>query len=223
MSAGTLAALGLALSVQAHPAMGAAGAAGAAGASVVSPAAAGRVGRGRGVGGGRVWGGRGGGGRGGWGGRGGCCWGPRWGGWGWGLGVGFGWGWPAPWPVAVPYAAPVAPVPAAQGPRSFIVYFDWDRADLTPGARQIISQAAQAARQGGAHVQVNGYADLSGSSRYNDMLSARRANAVAAELARDGVGQDAIRVQSFGKSHPAVQTPDGLREPHNRDVEIELN
>jgi outer membrane protein OmpA-like peptidoglycan-associated protein len=168
-----------------------------------------------------------------WGWRGGCCWrggwrggwGPGWG-WGWGFGAGlFGWGWPAPYPVAVPYAVPTPPPPppAQAAPRSFMVYFDWDRADLTPTARQVISQAAAAAAQApGTRLEVNGFTDLSGAAQYNATLSARRAAAVAAELARDGVDRDAIAVQSFGKTHPAVPTPDGVREPHNRDVEIDL-
>jgi hypothetical protein len=224
MSAGSLTALGLALAVQAHPAGVAARQAAVAPFTAAAPIVPVRW-----VGGGRVWAGHGWGWHGGWGWRGGwgwhggCCWGPGWGGWGWGLGVGFGWGWPAPWPVAVPYAPPAPQPPAAAAPRSFIVYFDWDRADLTQAARQIISQAAQQAQQSGAHVQVTGHTDLSGSSQYNQMLAARRANAVAAELARDGVRQDAIGVESFGKTRPAVPTQDGLREPHNRDVEIDLN
>jgi outer membrane protein OmpA-like peptidoglycan-associated protein len=179
------------------------------------------VGGGRGYFGGRGWGWRGG-----W--HGGCCWGRGWGpgwGWGWGLGAGFGWGWTVPYVVAAPYPlpAPPPPAPAPAARRSFIVYFEWDRADLTAAARQVISQAAEAAsRSPGTRLQVNGFTDLSGTSQYNAALSARRADAVAAELARDGVNRDAMTVQSFGKSRPAVQTADGLRDPHNRDVEIDL-
>jgi OOP family OmpA-OmpF porin len=121
---------------------------------------------------------------------------------------------PAPAPVAVP-----APAPA----RTYLVFFDWDKSDLTERARQIISEAAQAS----THVQttrieVNGYTDLSGTAKYNMGLSVRRADAVKAELIRDGVSSSEIYTQGFGESHPLVPTANGVREPQNRRVEIIL-
>jgi outer membrane protein OmpA-like peptidoglycan-associated protein len=121
---------------------------------------------------------------------------------------------PAPAPAAVP-----APAPA----RTYLVFFDWDKSDLTARARQIISDAASAS----THVQttrieVNGYTDLSGTAKYNMGLSIRRANAVAAELVRDGVSRSEISIQGFGETHPLVPTAQGVREPQNRRVEIIL-
>ena len=123
---------------------------------------------------------------------------------------------PAPAPAA---AAVPAPAPA----RTYLVFFDWDKSDLTARARQIISEAATAS----THVQttrieVNGYTDLSGTARYNQGLSVRRADAVAAELVRDGVSRSEISIQGFGESHPLVPTAKGVREPQNRRVEIIL-
>lgn len=121
---------------------------------------------------------------------------------------------PAPAPVAVP-----APAPA----RTYLVFFDWDKADLTDRARQIIKEAADAS----THVQttsieVNGYTDLSGTAKYNMGLSVRRADAVKAELIRDGVAAAEIETQGFGETHPLVPTANGVREPQNRRVEIIL-
>jgi outer membrane protein OmpA-like peptidoglycan-associated protein len=119
---------------------------------------------------------------------------------------------PAPAPAAVPAQAPA---------RSYLVFFDWDKATLTDRARQIIKEAAD----NSTHVQytrleVNGYTDTSGTPRYNQGLSVRRAQAVAAELVRDGVPRQAISIQGFGDTHLLVPTGPGVREPQNRRVEI---
>ncbi|HEY3848152.1 MAG TPA: OmpA family protein [Acetobacteraceae bacterium] len=121
---------------------------------------------------------------------------------------------PPPAPAPVPAAATV---PA----RSYLVFFDWDKATLTVRAQQIIKEAAE----NSTHVQytrieVNGYTDTSGTPRYNQALSVRRAQAVAGELVRDGVPQAAIGIRGFGETHLLVPTGPGVREPQNRRVEI---
>ncbi|MEO3471509.1 OmpA family protein [Roseomonas sp. CAU 1739] len=119
----------------------------------------------------------------------------------------------------VPAAAAVAPVPA----RSFLVFFDWNRAELTDRARQIIAEAARArTSQAVTRIEVNGYTDTSGSAQYNQALSVRRANAVAAELVRIGVPHNEIVARGFGETNLLVATPDNTREPQNRRVEIIL-
>jgi outer membrane protein OmpA-like peptidoglycan-associated protein len=120
----------------------------------------------------------------------------------------------------VPVATPAA-VPAQAPARSYLVFFDWDKATLTDRARQIIKEAAD----NSGHVQytrieVNGYTDTSGSPQYNMGLSIRRANAVKAELIKDGVPANAITTQGFGETHLLVPTGQGVREPQNRRVEI---
>ena len=67
---------------------------------------------------------------------------------------------------------------------------------------------------------MNGYTDTSGTPKYNQGLSVRRAQAVQAELVRDGVPQSAISIQGFGDTHLLVPTGAGVREPQNRRVEI---
>jgi outer membrane protein OmpA-like peptidoglycan-associated protein len=132
------------------------------------------------------------------------------------LGVRYAFNQPAPPPPVAPAAAPA---PA----RTFLVFFDWDRADLTERARQIIAEAAtNAQRVGTTRIEVSGHADRSGTPQYNQRLSERRANAVAAELERRGVPRSAMVIQAFGESRPLVPTADGVREPQNRRVEIVL-
>jgi len=125
-------------------------------------------------------------------------------------------------PPPPPPEAP-APVPVAAPSRTYLVFFDWDRADLTGRARQIIAEAAQAStRVATTRIEVSGYTDSSGTARHNQGLSVRRAESVQAELVRDGVPREAISVQGYGESRPLVQTAQGVREPQNRRVEIVL-
>ena len=122
----------------------------------------------------------------------------------------------APPPPPAPIVAP-APAPA----RSYLVFFDWDKYNLTDRARAIIKEAAvNSTKVQYTKIQVNGYTDTSGSAKYNMGLSIRRAESVAAELVRDGVPKAAIAIQGFGQTHLLVPTADGVREPQNRRVEI---
>ena len=122
----------------------------------------------------------------------------------------------APPPAPAPVAAP-APAPA----RSYLVFFDWDKATLTDRARQIVKEAAaNSTKVQYTRIEVNGYTDTSGTPKYNQGLSVRRAQAVAAELVKDGVPRNAISIQGFGETHLLVPTGDGVREPQNRRVEI---
>jgi outer membrane protein OmpA-like peptidoglycan-associated protein len=129
-----------------------------------------------------------------------------------------------PPPVQPQATAPVVPeTPPPSPTRTYLVFFDWDRADLTDRARQIIAEAATASSQvKTTQIEVNGYTDLSGSAAYNKRLSVRRAESVAAELVRDGVSDDEIVMKGFGESHPLVPTAPGVREPQNRRVEVIL-
>jgi outer membrane protein OmpA-like peptidoglycan-associated protein len=129
----------------------------------------------------------------------------------------------APRPVAPAPAAPLVPAATPAPARTYLVFFDFDRADLTERARQIIAEAAQnAGWVQTTRIEVAGHADRAGSPQYNQRLSLRRGEAVAAELARQGIQRAQITVQAFGESRPLVATADGVREPQNRRVEIVL-
>jgi outer membrane protein OmpA-like peptidoglycan-associated protein len=118
-------------------------------------------------------------------------------------------------------AVAAAPAPAPQAARSYLVFIDWDKATLTDRARQIIGEAAAASTKVQyTRIEVNGYTDTSGTVQYNQGLSVRRAQAVAAELVKDGVPKAAIGIQGFGETKLLVPTGPGVREPQNRRVEI---
>ena len=122
-----------------------------------------------------------------------------------------------------PPAASAAPAPAPAAARSYLVFFDWDRADLTDRARAIIADAAGAStKTSTTRLEVSGYADRTGTEGYNQALSRRRAATVAAELVRDGVPTASISISAYGDTRPLVPTAAGVREPQNRRVEIVL-
>jgi outer membrane protein OmpA-like peptidoglycan-associated protein len=119
-----------------------------------------------------------------------------------------------------PAEAAPPPPPATQAP-SFMVFFDWDRSNLSAQALNTIKQAAGAYKtKGSARITATGHTDRSGPESYNMALSLRRANAVKDALVREGVPNTAISVVGKGESQPLVPTADGVREPQNRRVEI---
>ncbi len=118
----------------------------------------------------------------------------------------------------------VAAVERALGPaapQQYLVFFAWDRADISPVALQVIEQVAADYKAGRmVRLHLAGHADRSGPEAYNMRLSERRARAVARELERLGVPQSALDLKWYGETRPRVPTADGVREAQNRRVEI---
>ena len=125
------------------------------------------------------------------------------------------------WKFGQPTAAAAPPPTPPVSPPSFMVFFDWDRSNLSAQALATIKQAADAFKaKGNARITATGHTDTSGPENYNMALSLRRANAVKDALVRQGVPATAIAVVGRGESQPLVPTGDGVREPQNRRVEI---
>jgi outer membrane protein OmpA-like peptidoglycan-associated protein len=129
----------------------------------------------------------------------------------------------APEPKPAEAAAAAEPARPPAFPLTYLVFFEWDRADLTAEAREVVRTAADNARKGGAsRLEATGHADRSGPDGYNMGLSRRRAETVKGELVRLGVPEREIAVFWKGEREPLVPTEDGVREAKNRRVEIVL-
>lgn len=145
---------------------------------------------------------------------------------------------PAALPLEQPKPEPEAPVPplppveaepvqqvCSALNQQFVVYFEWDRSDLTSQAAAVIDQAVANIAAGtgcsAGSVTIVGHTDTSGGNAYNEALSVRRADIVAAALADRGITA-AIDKAGKGESELAKATNDGVREPLNRRSEVTI-
>ncbi len=130
---------------------------------------------------------------------------------------------PAYYPEPPPRAEPPPPQRAEAAPKEFIVYFPFDNDALTEAAKRVVDEAARyASRQPGGRTTIVGYTDAAGSEGYNQALSERRSQVVRETLLADGLREATMDMAWRGKHDLAVQTPDGVKEPQNRRVTIEV-
>lgn len=117
-----------------------------------------------------------------------------------------------------PVADPVGPS------RQFIVFFGFNKYNLTSAALRVISEAVIAAKEtGSATLVITGHTDTVGSPGYNQTLSTRRANAVKSEMVKQGISATNISTTGRGETELLVQTNDNVKEPQNRRATIDLN
>jgi peptidoglycan-associated lipoprotein len=82
-------------------------------------------------------------------------------------------------------------------------YFDFDKADIRPDAREALSQTAQFLRSNPqVRVTIEGHCDERGSTEYNLALGDRRAQATKDFLVSLGVTADRMDTVSYGKERP---------------------
>jgi outer membrane protein OmpA-like peptidoglycan-associated protein len=108
--------------------------------------------------------------------------------------------------------------------QTFVVYFNFNKSDLTADGQKVVDNAAAYYKKTGSlKVAVAGYTDTSGTAAYNMGLSHRRSDTVRAALIKDGVPAAAITTAWYGKTNLAVPTPDGVKEPRNRRATIAVS
>jgi outer membrane protein OmpA-like peptidoglycan-associated protein len=116
---------------------------------------------------------------------------------------------------------PAPPQPPAV--KQFVVFFDFNKASLTPEAQAVISQAVSTVKSNGAaRILITGHTDTVGSDRYNQRLSIRRAEVVKEAMQNGGVEGSAISIEGKSFHDPLVPTGPGVREPQNRRAVIDL-
>ncbi|MEL6481839.1 MAG: OmpA family protein [Pseudomonadota bacterium] len=108
--------------------------------------------------------------------------------------------------------------------QNFIVYFGFDRTNLTARAREVLDEVVAAVDSLGATaLSIVGHADTVGSDGYNQRLSERRARRVAGALVDRGLDRNDMTLAGRGERDLARATADNVREPLNRRVEITLS
>ena len=126
-----------------------------------------------------------------------------------------------PKPMAAP--APPPPPKPMKIPGPFVVYFDFDSAEIDARASGIIKEAAKGfAESGASKVILRGHTDKAGNVKYNEGLSRFRVNEVGNAIMQAGVARGAVTKNHLGESEPQIDTPDGERLASNRRVEIIL-
>ena len=99
--------------------------------------------------------------------------------------------------------------------------FDFDRADLRPDSREMLSRIAGILYTSDDFaITVTGHTDARGDDEYNRRLSERRARAVADYLIEAGLARERFTVEGLGKAHP-LDTGDS-DEAHARNRRVEL-
>ena len=125
-------------------------------------------------------------------------------------------------PERVAAVEPAAPAPAPL-PEAGVVYFEFDKYDLTPVARAALDDIIFDIKDrdlGG--IISAGHTDTAGPPDYNMGLSEKRANTVATELIKAGIPAQIITLEAFGETDLAVPTPDNTPEQANRRVVIDF-
>jgi peptidoglycan-associated lipoprotein len=113
--------------------------------------------------------------------------------------------------VHITVSAPPPPAPRAAEPTLQELfdrgvkdaYFEYDKADIRPDARDALSQTAQFLRSyPQVKVVIEGHCDERGSTEYNLALGDRRAAAAKQFLASLGISADRMETVSYGKERP---------------------
>lgn len=104
-----------------------------------------------------------------------------------------------------------------------MIYFDFDRSDLTDQSRSTLDQKVPILRANpNLMIRIAGHTDERGSDQYNQALGQRRAAAARRYLTAQGIPDSRIEIVSFGESRPAAMGSDEGAWSQNRRAEFEI-
>jgi peptidoglycan-associated lipoprotein len=102
-----------------------------------------------------------------------------------------------------------------------ITYFDFDSAELSAGAREVLDKAVDKFLiNPSRRVVISGHADERGTREYNLALGHLRASAVADYMVAKGIDGLRVKKVSFGKEKPLIKGSNEEAWSKNRRVEI---
>jgi peptidoglycan-associated lipoprotein len=106
---------------------------------------------------------------------------------------------------------------------SIMIHFDFDRSDLRPEAREILSQKANLLRQrSSVNIRIEGHCDEWGTEEYNLALGERRAQSAKSYLVNAGVDAGRISTISYGKERPLDPGHNKVAWQKNRRGEFKI-
>ena len=106
-------------------------------------------------------------------------------------------------------------------PISFTLYFEEGSTVLLKDSKNTLLELfAEVAKRQAVEVQVTGHTDTLGKASDNDRLSEERAQAIKEMLIAQGLKSNFIRAVGRGSRELLIPTPDNVREPRNRRVEV---
>jgi outer membrane protein OmpA-like peptidoglycan-associated protein len=101
------------------------------------------------------------------------------------------------------------------------VLFDVDKATLKPGAREKLARVAGILQaQPGINVSVEGHADSTGATSYNQRLSERRASSVRDYIVSQGIQPGTVATAGYGETRPVATNDTAAGRQQNRRVEL---
>jgi OOP family OmpA-OmpF porin len=119
------------------------------------------------------------------------------------------------------YRTTIAATPA--GARSYLLYFVIDKVTLLPESQASFNTILSDFQgRPSAEVILIGHTDKSGSAKYNEELSQRRANAIRSQLIAGGVSPAKIETAWRGDREPLPETTGKTYDQRNRRVEVKV-
>jgi outer membrane protein OmpA-like peptidoglycan-associated protein len=119
------------------------------------------------------------------------------------------------------FGATLGAIPAR--PASFLLYFVTGTDELTEESKAEVQRLLDELRRRPLpDIQVIGHTDRVGADAENDALSLQRAEKLRTEMLGLGIPEARIRAAGRGEREPLVPTEDGVDEPRNRRVEINV-
>lgn len=123
--------------------------------------------------------------------------------------------------IGTEFGAAIAALP--RRPAAFTLYFKEGTDTLTSDSEAEIARVFRdISSRPDPEISAIGHTDALGTAQFNDQLSLQRAQRVRSELVQRGIPVDRIDVSGRGKREPLVATADGISEPKNRRVEINV-
>jgi len=101
------------------------------------------------------------------------------------------------------------------------VLFDTGKADLKPGATQVIDRLANFLdKHADRNLVIEGHTDSVGGEEYNIQLSQKRTDSVRQALVEKGISAERIATKGYGKRFPIASNKNAAGRQFNRRVEV---